>query len=346
MNDSFRMFPDAASRSATTVDYLSLTLMGISALFSVGIAVAIVYFIVRYWHTREVNRESSHSTLLHWTVELTWSIGPFLILVAIFAWGGAIYVSEHRPPDGAIDINVVAKQWMWKISHQNGRREINALHVPTGQPIRLTMISEDVIHSFYVPAFRTKRDVLPGRYSTLWFEANKPGTYHLFCAEYCGTDHSKMIGEIIVQSPEEYARWLAEEHTESLAERGRRQIETLGCLQCHGRMEGTQAGPPLTGLYGHTVALADGTRTVADEGYLRRAILDPSAEIRGGYSQKMPSYEGKLDPEHVLEIIAYLRSIADASGPLAGPGIESSEFQPTGGKLKDKDSMRPTSRNE
>jgi cytochrome c oxidase subunit 2 len=323
MNEPFRMFPEAASRSATVVDYLSLTLLGIGTLFSVGIALAIVFFIVRYWHTRNVNRESSHSKLLHWTIELVWSIGPFLILMGLFAWGTVVYVNEHRPPNDSIEIYVVAKQWMWKVTHQNGRREINSLHVPIGRPVRLTMISEDVIHSFYVPAFRTKRDVLPGRYSTLWFEPTKTGIYHLFCAEYCGTDHSKMIGEVIVQTPEEYALWLADEHTDSLAERGRRQFATHGCLQCHGRFEGVQLGPPLTGLYGRRVALADGAFALADDAYIRRAILNPAAQVHVGFTVAMPSYEGKLEPEHVMELIAYLRSIADATGPLAGPGIES-----------------------
>ncbi|GAA4468021.1 cytochrome c oxidase subunit II [Novipirellula rosea] len=326
MNQSLRLLPDAASRSATEVDIISLTLLGITTFFSVAIALAIIFLVARYWHNRDVNRESTSTNRMHWIVELTWSIGPLIILLAVFAWGAALYIKEHRPPSDAIEIYVVGKQWMWKISHQNGRREINSLHVPTGQPVRLTMISEDVIHSFFVPAFRTKRDVLPGRYTTLWFEPTKPGVYHLFCAEYCGTEHSKMIGEVIVQTPQEYAGWLAAEESESLAQRGRRQFEAMGCLQCHGGFIGNEspavAGPPLTGLYGRTVMLSDGESVIADEAYIRRSLLDPQADVHAGFKPLMPSYDGKLQPEQIMEITAYLKSIADAIGPLAGPGME------------------------
>jgi cytochrome c oxidase subunit 2 len=322
VNTSFPMFPEAASRSAVEVDALSLTLLGITTVFSLGIAAAILFFMIRYWHNREVNRKSSHSNLLHWIVELTWSLGPLIILLAVFTWGAGIYIRAHQPPANALNVYVVAKQWMWKLSHEGGQREINTLHVPIGKPVRLTMISEDVIHSFYIPAFRTKQDVLPGRYSTLWFEPTKPGVYHLFCAEYCGTDHSKMIGTVIVQTPEEFARWQANENTESLAQRGRRQVEASGCLQCHGRRDGPIVGPPLTGLYDRSVPLVGGEFVVADEAYLRRAILNPKSEIHAGFSNLMPSFEGQLTAEQILEITAYIRSIADATGPLAGPGFE------------------------
>ncbi|MEO8494581.1 MAG: cytochrome c oxidase subunit II [Planctomycetota bacterium] len=321
MNASFRLFPEAASRSATEVDYLSLALLGITTVFSVGIAVAIVFFIARYWHARDVNRISSHSNLLHWIIELTWSIGPLIILLGMFVWGAAVYIRAHQPPENPIEVYVVAKQWMWKIGHQGGRREINALHVPIGTPVRLTMISEDVVHSFFVPAFRIKQDVLPGRYTMLWFEATKPGEYHLFCAEYCGTDHSRMRGKVVVQTPEEYARWLADEDVESAAQRGRRLVEALNCVQCHARLDGPQVGPPLTGLYGRSVALGDGRFVVADDAYIRRAILDPKAERRAGWSAVMPSYEGQLAAEQIMEITAYILSIADATGPLPGPDI-------------------------
>ena len=323
MNGFFRFFPEAASRSATEVDLLSLTLLAITTLFSLGIAAAIIFFVVRYGHARDVNRKSSHSNRLHWIVEISWSLGPLLILLAVFFWGAAVYVRAHLPPENPIEVYIVAKQWMWKIDHDGGRREINALHVPIGIPIRLTMISEDVIHSFYVPAFRIKQDVLPGRYSTLWFEATRPGVYHLFCAEYCGTNHSRMVGQVIVQTPEEYARWVADDDAESLAQRGRRQIEALGCLQCHGRVDGgLQVGPPLTGLYGRSVPLRGGEFVVADDAYIRHAILDPQSQRRAGFSTLMPSYEGQLEAEQIVEITAYIRSIADATGPLAGPGFE------------------------
>lgn len=319
MNDTFRMVPEAASQSATEFDYLALALLGIATVFSLGIALSIIFLTARYWHTREVNRVSNPSTRLHWMIEISWMLGPLLILLGVFAWGAAVYVRAQRPPEDPVEVNVVAKQWMWKIAHESGSREINTLHIPAERPVRLTMISEDVIHSFFIPAFRTKRDVLPGRYSTLWFKATRPGAYDLFCAEYCGTNHSQMIGRIIVQTPEDYADWIASRETESLAQRGRRWVESFGCLRCHSPIDAVQVAPPLNGLYGHHVDLAGGKRTLADQAYLRRSILDPAAEVRVGYTRSMPSFDGQIEPEQMMEIIAYLRSIADATGPLAGP---------------------------
>lgn len=336
MNKPFHIFPEAASEMAVEVDYVTYALLGIVTFFSVGIALAIVIFIARYWHSRPVDRTFHPSRLTHWVVELTWMIIPLMILLVMFFWGATVYVHAHRPPDDALEVNVVAKQWMWKVAHRSGRREINALHVPVGRPVRLTLISEDVIHSFFVPAFRVKQDVLPGRYTTLWFEAIKPGSYHLFCAEYCGTDHSKMIGEVVVMEPEEYARWSESEQRDSLAQAGRRRVESLGCLQCHGLIDGRQAGPALPGLYGQTVLLASGEAVRADDNYLRRSILEPASQMRAGFTAKMPSYEGQIDPEAMLEIIAYLRSIADASGPLAGPGGNTGAAQE--GSSSDQDS--------
>lgn len=322
MNDSFRFFPESASKAARAVDALSLTLLGIATVFSVGICVSIIFFIARYWHTRRVNRELTRSVVMQWIVELTWTLGPLAILMFVFLWGAAVYVDAHQPPQNAVEINVVAKQWMWKVAHESGPREINALHIPVGRPVRLTMISEDVIHSFYVPAFRTKQDVLPGRFTTLWFEAVKPGNYHLFCAEYCGTEHSKMIGRVFVQSPDEYASWIESLSVETQSQRGRRWVESFGCLRCHARMNEVQIGPPLNGLVGSDVMLADGNRRQVDAEYLRTAMIDPQAESRAGYSKSMPSYDGQLSADQIMDIIAYLRSIADTSGPLAGPGVE------------------------
>lgn len=307
MNDTIRFIPEAASKSAVEVDYLSLALLGICVFFSVGISVAIIAFGFRFWHTRDVNREFNPSTMMHWAVELTWTLGPLTILLIMFAWGAVVYINAHQPPKNPLEVNVVAKQWMWKISHPSGRREINALHVPTGRPVRLTMISEDVIHSFYVPAFRAKQDVLPGRFSTFWFEATKPGIYHLFCAEYCGTSHSKMVGKVVVQSPENYAEWISAKHEDTIAERGRRSVEALGCMKCHDFVAGKQTGPSLIDLYGSTVMLSDGSSVIADDDYIRRSIFEPMAQVRTGFKPIMPSYEGKIEPDAMLEIIAYLR---------------------------------------
>ena len=338
MNKAIHFFPESASETAVDVDRIGLTLAGILIVFSCGIAVAIVVFMARYWHTRQVNRDFGPSRLTHWLVELSWSLGPLAILLAMFTWGAVVYVDQHRPPKDPLQVNVVAKQWMWKIAHSGGRREINTLHVPVGQPVRLTMISEDVIHSFFVPAFRVKQDVLPERYTTLWFRAVKPGTYHLFCAEFCGTKHSQMIGKVVAMQPEAYAKWAASGDSKTLAQRGRERIDTLGCLQCHSMLYGSQSAPSFSGLFGSTVRLKGGGKAVADAAYIRRSILKPASEVHEGFKPNMPSYEGKIEPTAVLEIIAYLRSIADSTGPLPGPGRED---RPLGGPAAEADSSAP-----
>ncbi len=329
MNPELQFVPEAASRSATETDLLSLTLLGVVTLFSLGIALAIVYFVARYWHTRETDRHVRATKAMFWAVEITWSVVPLIIALLIFWWGARLYMRRQQPPDSAIQISVVAKQWMWKIGHASGPREINTLHVPAGRPVRLTMISEDVIHSFYVPAFRTKQDVLPGRYMTLWFEATRPGNYHLFCAEFCGTDHARMIGTVVVQTPEDHAAWLAEQNAMTAAQRGSLLIERSGCLQCHGP-EGNGSGPPLAGLYGRPVLLSSGERVIADESYIRRSILTPQAQVHAGFQPVMPTFEGKLEPEEILDIIAHLRSIADASERSRGPGIQTGPLDSPG----------------
>lgn len=338
MTEPLHFLPESASQSAIDVDRLGLALLAITTLFSIGIALAILLFISRYWHTREVNRDFQPSATMHWLVESVWSLGPLTILLSVFFWGAAIYVRHHRPPANPLQINVVAKQWMWKVAHPAGRREINSLHVPTGRPVRLTMISEDVIHSFFVPAFRLKQDVLPARYTTLWFQANRPGTYHLFCAEYCGTDHSKMIGKIVAMQPENYSDWSASGDAQTPPQRGRELIETLGCLQCHSVVNGTQLGPSLTGLWGSSIPLRQGERVIADETYLRRSILQPASQIHEGFEARMPSYEGKIDPAQMLDILAYLRSIADTTSPIAGPGRSD---RPLGGPTSGGESTLP-----
>lgn len=319
MNESFRLVPEQASRTAAEVDQLSLAILIVAAIFTFGISATIVYFSIRYWHGREANREILLHPRTGWLIEITWMVVPLLILLGFFGWGAKIYFRHHRPPADALNVHVVAKQWMWKVGHESGRREIDTLHVPTHQPVRLTMISEDVIHSFYVPAFRTKQDVLPGRYTTMWFEANRPGTYHLFCAEYCGTSHSRMVGRIVVQTPEDYTDWVLAGETPTAAEAGFRWLNAFGCMQCHGEGSDIPA-PPLAGLFGRSVPLSNGRSATADSDYLRRAILEPNAEVVAGYKPQMPSFEGEITPEQMLDIIAYLRSVADASGPVAGPG--------------------------
>lgn len=319
MNTSFRLIPEIASRGGGEIDLLALALLSVSALFSLGIAVALVYFVIRYYHTREVDRQSGWLDRHHVAAEIGWTIAPLLILLIFFGWGAAVFVRGHQPPTDTTNIYVVAKQWMWKVGHEQGRREINQLHVPVGQPVRLTMISEDVIHSFFVPAFRNKQDVLPARYTTLWFRPTKTGIFHLFCAEYCGTSHSAMRGTVIVQTPEEYEQWLENSEKLSPKQEGRRHLSAFGCLQCHDPLEGNRSGPPLRGLYGRRVRLANGKTVQADASYIRRAIVNPQAQIHQGYEKLMPSYQSRLTPEQILQITAYLKSIADVSGPIPAP---------------------------
>ena len=312
MSQSLPLFPESASSSAAQVDYLALALLGITLFFSLGIACTLVYFTARYWHAREAPRGRHISNRAHWIIESTWIAIPLAILIAMFVWGAKVYVSAHEPPDDSLEIYVVGKQWMWKIAHPEGRREINELHIPLGQPIRLTMISEDVIHSFYVPEFRVKQDVVPGRYSTLWFEPTKPGRFHLFCAEYCGTSHAKMIGEVVVMPPEDYADWLegSEDEQPSLAQEGEAIMQEVGCNQCHDPQDGNHQGPELLTLYNQMVELDRGGWVRADQEYIRRSILEPASEGRLGFAKTMPSYEGKLSAEQIVAITAYLKEQA------------------------------------
>ncbi|HYE97920.1 MAG TPA: cytochrome c oxidase subunit II [Planctomycetota bacterium] len=301
------LLPEQASTIAGTVDAVALGLVVISAFFTLLISVLIVVFAVKY--RRRPGREIGTPTRQNLALELAWTAVPLLIVLGIFVWGASVYYAQARPPDGALEIFVVGKQWMWKFQHPEGPREINELHVPVGRPIRLTMTSEDVIHSFFVPAFRVKWDVVPGRYTGTWFEATKVGEYHLFCAEYCGTNHALMRGRIVVLDPADYGRWLAggggEEPPPVL---GRRVAERHGCLSCH-VPGGSERGGDLAGLFGREVRLADGTSVVADETYLRESIVRPSAKLAAGWPAIMPSYQGQIGEEDLLRLVAWIRTL-------------------------------------
>jgi cytochrome c oxidase subunit 2 len=297
------LFPTSASTVSPGVDHLYFLLLAVSAVMTALIFIAIFFFAIRY-RRRPGNLTASQiegSTRL----ELAWAVLPFLVMMSFFAWGAELYFRNADPPADASVIYVVAKQWMWKLQHPQGPREINELHVPVGRPVRLIMTSEDVIHSFFVPAFRIKQDVLPGRYTQVWFEATKTGNYHLFCAEYCGTDHSRMGGWIYVMEPAEYQRWLSGGAVgESMVAAGERLFGTLGCPICHVR-----DAPPLHGLYGSRVPLSDGSTVIADDAYLRQSILNPTSQIVRGYSPLMPTYEGQVTEEGLLQLIAYIKSL-------------------------------------
>src|SRR5690606_35306135 len=241
-------------------------------------------------------------------LEIAWTIVPAGIAITMFAWGAVLYFNMRTPPTRTMEINVLGKQWMWKLQHPSGKSEINELHVPLGQPVKLKMISEDVIHSFYVPAFRVKMDVLPGRYTYTWFTPSKVGEYHLFCAEYCGTDHSGMRGRVVVLEPAAYANWLRGDTGEPPEVVGQRLFEQFRCHTCHTNQENARC-PPLTGIFGRQVVLRDGQVVEADESYLRESILNPNAKIVAGYQPVMPTFQGQIGEEGIMQIIAYLKTL-------------------------------------
>ncbi|HUB77439.1 MAG TPA: cytochrome c oxidase subunit II [Bryobacteraceae bacterium] len=321
MGSNLPLFPEAASTIAPDVDHLAVFLLAVAAFFTVLIFVTIFYFAIRY--RRRSERELPLDTHGGMTLEILWSVIPFGITMVMFSWGASLYFRESRPPDNALPVYVVGKQWMWKIEHIQGQREINELHIPINRPIRLTMTSEDVIHSFFVPAFRTKSDVVPGKYSTEWFTATKPGKYHLFCAEYCGNRHSGMIGWVYAMEPQDYEKWLNSNPPPStMAESGSKLFNGMGCPACH-KPDGTGRCPSLVGLYGSTVHLADGRSIVADADYIRESIVLPQAKIVAGYGSLMPTYKGQVTEEDLVQLVEYIKWLGDKSeGNKPFPGTQ------------------------
>lgn len=318
--------PDQASSLAGSVDALYGFLWTLTIVVGVALTVLIMYFAVKY--RRRDEEEIPRPVRASHRLEAVWVGVPFVMAMGIFVWGASIYYRMYRPPEEAIDVYVVAKQWMWKFQHLDGHREINELHVPVGRKVKLTMTTEDVIHSFYVPAFRVKMDVVPGKYSTIWFEPSKAGRYHLFCAEYCGTSHSGMIGWVEVMEAPEYQAWLGGgAQGGSLAESGEKLFQQLACNTCH-KADGTGRGPVLQGLFGQSVQLANGQKIVADEAYIRESILNPKAKIVSGYQPIMPTFQGQVSEEQLLQLIAYIHSLASVKGP-ATQGTPASGSQPT-----------------
>jgi len=298
-----------ASSIAPRTDRLFIALVLLCGFVAVAVCVTMVVFCVRYRSGAKVERSAISRKL---GLELGWTLLPLALFLVIFVWAAADYVRLYRAPDNALPIDVVAKQWMWKLEHRNGRREINELHVPLGQPVRLVMTSQDAIHSFYVPAFRLKQDVVPGRYTSLWFEATQLGTFQLFCAEYCGSEHAQMLGRIVVMRPAEFAQWLASGTPEpSLAQYGFARFRQLGCSGCHAAGSILHA-PALEGLIGRTVHLQDGRSLVADENYVRDSILLPKKDVVAGFDPVMPSFAGQVSEEDIRALVAWLRSTGEA----------------------------------
>ena len=301
---TFPLFPDQASTFAGSVDALFFFLVGVTVFFSTLIFLLVAYFAVRYRRRSEDERPAEiHGSL---PLEIVWTGIPLVIVTVIFFWGAKVFLQGNRAPADAMPVYVVGKQWMWKIQHPEGKSEINELHVPVGVPVRLVLTSEDVIHDFAVPAFRIKRDVLPGRYTSEWFQATKTGEFHLFCNQYCGTNHSGMIGRVVVMEPSDFQAWLAREpRTPTMAESGRKLYASLNCATCH---DDRMNAPRLQGTFGAVVELEGGQRVVQDAGYVRESILNPRAKIVRGYRPTMPTYQGQLSETQVLQLIAYLES--------------------------------------
>ena len=300
------LFPREASTIAPYADALYFFLLFITVLGVVLVGALVFGFSILYRKEKHpVATQVEGSTLL----EATWTIIPLGIFLVCFVWGALLYFRIYNPPTNAMDIYVVGKQWMWKAEHPGGQHEINALHVPTGRPVQLTMISQDVFHSFSVPDFRVKREVIPGRYTTVWFEATNPGTYHLFCTQYCGTKHSGMIGEITVLTPEDYQKWTQQSTSGmSLAQNGERLFASMGCNACH---NGTAAarGPSLAGVYGSKLQLTNGSQVLVNDAYLRDSILNPSQHVTAGYAPIMPTYQGQISEEGLIDLVEYVKTL-------------------------------------
>jgi cytochrome c oxidase subunit 2 len=315
---SLPFFPVEASTVAPRVDALMTYVLLIVLAFIALVGGLILVFIVKYHHRARADR--SRPVFFNLPLELAWTGIPLLLTLSIFFWSAKLFIEMREPPPGALEVSVVGKQWMWEIQHSEGRREIDELHIPVGRPVKLLMTSADVIHSFYVPAFRVKQDVLPGRYTTLWFEAAVPGRYHLYCAQYCGTAHSAMAGWVTAQTPADYQRWLSGGAAGGvadaaagvpMAEAGAQLFQRLNCAACH-TVGGAGAGPALAGVFGREVALEGGGKVLADESYLRESILRPNAKIVKGWPARMPTYEGQVDEAQLQQLVAYLKSLKGA----------------------------------
>jgi cytochrome c oxidase subunit 2 len=307
MNPAFPLVPERAATSAGEVDALFMFILAVTGLFAVGIWIAMLYFAVRYRRRSPEDRPREIEGAL--ALELTWTIVPLVLMIAMFLWGAKVYFHLNRPPDDAMTVTVVGKRWMWKLQQPTGQREINELHVPLGRAVKLVITSEDTIHSFFVPAFRIKKDAVPGRYNVAWFRATKVGSFHIFCAEYCGTEHSRMGGRVVVMEPDAYQTWLAGgPPPESPVAAGEKLVTELKCNTCH-RPDSAGRGPVLTGVFGRRVQLASGDSVLADEAYVRESIVNPAAKVVAGYQPVMPTFQGQVSEEQLIALVAYIQSL-------------------------------------
>jgi cytochrome c oxidase subunit 2 len=303
---NFALFPPEASKIAPQMDALFFFMVLVSLIGLTIVILLVTSFSILYSKERHpVAEQIEGSTLL----EATWTIIPLGLFLIMFVWGALIYFRVYTPPANAMNIWVVGKQWMWKAEHPGGQHEINSLHVPTGRAVQLTLISQDVFHSFSIPAFRVKREAIPGRYTSVWFEATTPGTYHLFCTQYCGTNHSAMIGDVVVMTPDDFKKWLdGSTSGMSLAQNGERLFASLSCNACHNARPDAR-GPNLASVYGSKLTLATGQTVTADDAYLRQSILNPSQNVTQGFVPIMPTYQGQISEEGVIALVEYIKNL-------------------------------------
>ncbi|MGE0822179.1 MAG: cytochrome c oxidase subunit II [Candidatus Binatia bacterium] len=351
MIGKFSFWPELASSFAWQVDAVYIFIILVTAVVTLGVYAAIVMFVVKY--KRQSEDEIPEQIEGNLPLEIAWSVIPLGLVLIMFGWGAKLFFEITTPPAEALSFNVVGKQWMWKVQHPAGKREVNELHVPLGQPVKLTITSEDVLHSFYIPAFRTKIDAVPGRYTTSWFEPIKTGEYHIFCAEYCGTSHSQMIGRVVVMDPTLYEQWLQNGSAssvnpgETLEVAGARLFQEQRCVTCH-QTNGIMA-PVLNGVFGKEVKLQGGQSVVADETYIRESILNPTAKVVEGYQPNMPTFQGQVSEDNILQLIAYIKSLAGpAEAKAAGgtPATTGAENQPTVTDEKSEQETAPSEEQE
>lgn len=307
------LFPTAASTTAARVDDIYFVLLAFSVFILAIVFLPMIYFLFKFRHGNRACRDPLGISTNR--IEITWTIIPTIVAMGFFGWGADVYFYQEVPPGDALQINVIGKQWMWKIQHQDGIREINAMHLPVNRAVKLTMGSEDVIHSLFIPAFRVKQDVVPGRFLTEWFKPTRTGKYRFYCSEYCGAGHTEMQGIVYVMSPEEYEDWLARNAPrDTLAQQGETLFRELGCSGCHVNSQTVHA-PPLEGLYGKLVPLSDGQFAEVDDKYIHDHILFPSTQVPAGYAPVMPSFQGRVSEEQIFELVAYIKSLATESPP-------------------------------
>jgi cytochrome c oxidase subunit 2 len=303
----FPIFPESASTMAPRVDALYFFILAVTIFFTTLVALLILVFATKYRKEKHPIPVQIHGSI---PLEIFWTLVPLGIAMVIFAWGAVLFFQEMHPPKSAMDVYGIGKQWMWKFQHPGGQREINNLHVPVGKPVRVTLISQDVIHAFYVPAFRVQMDALPNRYTTVWFEATKPGTYHLFCAQYCGTKHSSMLGEVTAMPQDDYEQWLRGSGAfGSLATEGQKVFASMGCPTCHTGADNAR-GPNLYNLYGKSERIAEKPNVVVDASYIRESILNPSAKVVYGFQNIMPTFQGQLNEDEMIQLIEYIKSLS------------------------------------